>query len=117
MYQYVNDCFGCQWESLAIEGVESKTLYFDEKKNARTVETRMQPGATIPRHSHTHANETVYVLSGDFIEEGIEYGPGSYFVGKAGTIHGPHQTKNGCIVLTHWTGGPVDFVETNCTRK
>ena len=111
VYQYMNDCSACHWEKLAIDGVESKTLYFDELTNARTVETRLHPGATIPRHSHTHATETVYVLSGDFVEKGIEYGAGAYFVGKAGTAHGPHHSKNGCIVLTHWTGGPVDFVE------
>ena len=110
MYQFMSDCSGCQWESLAVEGVDSKVLYLDE--SAKTVETRMKPGAIIPRHSHTHANETVYVLSGDFIEEEVEYGPGSYFVGRAGTAHGPHHTNSGCIVLTHWTGGPVDFVIT-----
>ena len=110
MYQFMSNCLACEWASLAIDGVKSKVLYFDEATNAKTVETEMKPGAIIPQHSHTHANETVYVLSGDFIEEQTEYGPGSYFVGRAGTAHGPHRTKNGCVVLTHWTGGPVDFV-------
>ncbi|MDR3617134.1 MAG: cupin domain-containing protein [Candidatus Obscuribacterales bacterium] len=110
MYQYLSDCHHCQWEKLEIDGVESKTLYVDEQTNARTVETKLSPGAVIPRHSHTHAHETVYVLSGDFIEEGVKYGPGSYFVGKAGVSHGPHKSDNGCLVITHWTGGPIDFV-------
>jgi quercetin dioxygenase-like cupin family protein len=107
----MNSCLQCKWEKLAIKGVESKTLYFDEGTKARTVETKLAPGATIPRHCHTHANETVYVLSGDFIEEGTEYQAGSYFVAKAGTIHGPHHSRTGCVVLTHWTGGELDFIE------
>ncbi|HEY9773733.1 MAG TPA: cupin domain-containing protein [Planktothrix sp.] len=106
----MSDCSGCQWEKLAIEGVESKVIYLDDQTQTKTVQTRLSPGATIPRHSHTHAAETVYVLSGDFIEEGVSYGPGSYFVGNAKTAHGPHHSKTGCVVLTHWTGGPVDFV-------
>ena len=71
----------------------------------------MVPGAVIPRHFHSHADETVYVLEGDFIEEGTTYGDGAYFVGKSGIPHGPHETTTGCTVLTHWTGGIVDFVE------
>jgi hypothetical protein len=33
--------------------------------------------ASIPAHIHTRADETVFVVSGDFIEETVEYGPGS----------------------------------------
>ena len=40
-----------------------------------TVMTRLEPGATIPAHIHTKADETVFVVSGDFIEGGPEHGP------------------------------------------
>ncbi|MBS1991141.1 MAG: cupin domain-containing protein [Cyanobacteria bacterium SZAS LIN-3] len=110
MYDYLSDCVDCVWEKLSIDGVESKTIFESDGDHHKTVLTRLAPGATIPRHHHTHANETVYVLSGDFVEEGKAYGPGSYFVGKAGTSHGPHHSESGCVVLTHWTGGPMDFV-------
>ncbi len=111
MYQFKSDCQSCIWEQLAVQGIESKTIYFDEETNVKTVETRIAAGATIPRHFHTNANETVYVLSGDFIEDGETYGPGSYFAGKAGTAHGPHHSVGGCVVITHWIGGPVDFIQ------
>jgi quercetin dioxygenase-like cupin family protein len=111
VYQFMSDCKHCPWTDLAIQGVQSKVLYVDESSGQQTVVTKMAPGAVIPRHLHSHADETVYVLEGDFIEEGTTYGDGAYFIGKSGIAHGPHKTKNGCTVLTHWTGGIVDFVE------
>ena len=33
--------------------------------------TRINPGAEIPAHYHTHADETVFVLEGHFIEDEI----------------------------------------------
>jgi hypothetical protein len=46
---------------------------------------------------------------GDFIEDGKKYGPGTYFVGAKGTEHGPHATKRGCKLLTHFSA-KLDFV-------
>lgn len=34
--------------------------------------------------------------------------PGSYFRGKAGTMHGPHSTIEGCTVLTNFSA-ELDF--------
>lgn len=51
-----------------------------------------RPGSTIPAHRHSLADETVYVLEGDFIEAGVGYGLGAFFAGKAGTPHGPHSS-------------------------
>lgn len=109
MYQFMDSCLACSWEALAIEGVECKTLYENQELGQKTVLTKLAPGATIPMHWHTNADETVYVIEGILLEEGTEYGAGSYFVGKAKTTHGPHHSKNGCTLLTHWSGGPVDF--------
>ena len=50
----------------------------------------------------------VFVLDGDFVEGGASYGPGSYFVGKTRTRHGPHSTVRGCTVLTHFSA-ELDF--------
>ena len=73
-----------------------------------TVVTRMEPGAVIPEHWHTTADETVYVLSGEFIEAGVAHGPGTLLVGKAKPSHGPHSTKDGCAVLTQFSA-TLDF--------
>jgi quercetin dioxygenase-like cupin family protein len=96
------------WTSLDLPGVSMKVLFKDDVSGAMTVVTRMEPGAIIPAHFHTQADETVYVLEGEFIEDGESHGPGWYFVGKAGTPHGPHTTHGGCRVLTHFSA-ELDF--------
>jgi quercetin dioxygenase-like cupin family protein len=96
------------WGDLEMLGVTMKVLHKDEATGAMAVLTRMEPGASIPAHWHTRADETVYVLDGDFVEDGESYGPGSYFQGKAGTAHGPHSTVEGCTVLTHFSAN-LDF--------
>ena len=61
---------------------------------------RMEPGSEIARHLHEHATETLYILDGDFIDEGTTtYLAGTELNGKPMTAHGPHTTKNGCSVL------------------
>ena len=93
---------------LEIPGVTMQPLHTDEASGAMTVLTHMAPGASIPEHWHTVADETVLVLKGDFIENGTSFGPGTFFVGKAGTSHGPHETRNGCTVITNFSA-PLDF--------
>ena len=88
------------WTPLDMPGVAMKVLHKDEATGAMAVLTRMDAGATIPAHFHTKADETVYVLEGDFVEDGQSHGPGSFFAGKAGVPHGPHSTVGGCVVLT-----------------
>jgi quercetin dioxygenase-like cupin family protein len=97
-----------EWTSLEIPGVSMKVLHKEETTGAMAVLTRIEAGAAIPRHFHTKADETVYVLAGDFVEDGVSYGPGAYFAGKAGIPHGPHQTVGGCTVLTHFSA-ELDF--------
>ena len=109
MYDLKLDTAGIEWTQLDFPGVSMKILRQDGRTGGMTVITRMQPGATIPAHSHTHADETVFVLEGDFVEDGVSHGPGSFFAGAAGTVHGPHGTRGGCILLTTFSG-PLDFV-------
>lgn len=96
------------WADLEMSGVSMKVLYKDEATGAMAVLTRMRPGAVIPAHWHTSADETVFVQQGDFVEDGESYGPGSYFRGRAKTPHGPHSTVGGCTVLTHFSA-ELDF--------
>ena len=63
----------------------------------------MKPGSTIPAHKHEGMAEALYVLEGDFINEGKQYLPGTSLHVKAGKQHGPHSTKKGCTVLVLWT--------------
>jgi quercetin dioxygenase-like cupin family protein len=96
------------WSPLEISGVTMRVLNKEADTGAMAVLTRIEAGASIPAHFHTHANETVYVIEGDFVEDGESYGPGSYFAGKAGVPHGPHGTVGGVTVLTHFSA-ELDF--------
>jgi len=63
----------------------------------------MKAGATIPAHLHNGMAEALYVVEGDFINEGKQYPAGTSLHFKAGKAHGPHGTKNGCLLLVLWT--------------
>ena len=97
------------WTPLDFPGVSMKVLFTDEATGAMAVITRMDAGAVIPAHYHTKADETVYVLEGDFVEDGESHGPGTFFAGKAGVPHGPHGSVGGCTVLTAFSA-TLDFV-------
>ena len=63
----------------------------------------MKPGSTIPAHIHEHIAEVLYIIDGDFINEGKQYPAGTSLHVKAGQVHGPHTTEKGCNVLVLWT--------------
>jgi anti-sigma factor ChrR (cupin superfamily) len=97
------------WTPLDFPGVSLRVLHADPDTGATSVLTRLAPGAVIPAHLHTKADETVYVLEGDFVEDGRSHDPGTFFAGKAGVPHGPHSTVGGCTVLTAFSAA-LDFV-------
>ena len=63
----------------------------------------LKPGAVIPAHLHKGMTEAMYVVEGDLTNEGKQYQPGTSLHFKAGNVHGPHTTKNGCKLLVLWT--------------
>ena len=63
----------------------------------------MAPGSVIPAHLHEGVAEVLYVLEGDFINEGKQHQPGTSLHVKAGKLHGPHSTEKGCKLLVLWT--------------
>ncbi len=95
---------------LGFPGVSMQLLTGDVQGNGLYAMTTMAPGSAIPAHSHSAADEFVYVVSGDFVEAGVSHGPATVFYGVAGTVHGPHTTKAGCVVLTHYSA-PLDFIQ------
>jgi anti-sigma factor ChrR (cupin superfamily) len=109
MYQTKTDTAAVAWSPLDFPGVSMKVLHQDPSTGGMVVMTRIAAGSSIPSHRHTHADETVFVVEGDFIEDGVSYGPGSFFVGKAGSAHGPHRSAGGCVVLTTFSA-TLDFV-------
>jgi quercetin dioxygenase-like cupin family protein len=67
------------------------------------VHITMKPGSVIPAHDHESLAEALYVMEGEFINEGKRYQPGTSLHFKAGNVHGPHGTKKGCTILVLWT--------------
>lgn len=96
------------WTPLEISGLSIKVLHQDDQSGALTMLLKMAAGSTFPEHSHSVADESAYIISGDLQEGAATYGPGGFFVAKQGVKHGPHRTKEGCVMLTHFTG-EVDF--------
>ena len=95
--------------SLDLPGVSVRVLHRGNAESGQVVITRMAPGAVIPEHWHSESDEWCFVLDGDFIEACVTYGPGTFFLGKAGKPHGPHTSLTGCTVLTHFSPGALDF--------
>ena len=63
----------------------------------------MKPGSVIPAHIHDGVAEVLYVVEGNFINEGKPYPAGTSLHVKAGKEHGPHSTETGCTLLVLWT--------------
>src|SRR5262245_23778659 len=63
----------------------------------------MKPSAVVPKHHHKGMAEALYVVEGDFTNEGKQYRAGTSLHFKAGNVHGPHTTKNGCRLLILWS--------------
>jgi len=108
MYEIKLNTSDLAW-SAENSGISMKVLHQDESSGAMTAMTRLAAGSSIPAHRHTQADQTVFVVEGDLIDDGVSYGPGSFFVVKAGSPHGPHGTSGGCVLLTTYSG-PPDFV-------
>jgi len=63
----------------------------------------MKPDAVVPAHSHKGMSEALYIVEGDLTNEGKQYQAGTSLHFKAGNVHGPHTSKNGCKLLILWT--------------
>ena len=113
MYETRTDTSALAWSPTGWAGVSMKMLQQVESSDGiiggMIGMMRMEAGSSIPAHSHTHADQAVFVIEGDLVEEGVTYGPGSLLVAKAGTPHGPHGTSGGCVLLSTYFGKP-DFI-------
>lgn len=60
---------------------------------------KLSPGASIQRHYHLKAVESVYVVEGELINNGEKLSAGSFLVHGPGVAHGPHATEKGCTLM------------------
>jgi anti-sigma factor ChrR (cupin superfamily) len=87
-------------------GIEIHLLYDSGPDGAAAAFLRYQPGARLPRHSHTGL-EHIFVLSGSQEDERGRYRAGSLVVNSPGSAHNVSSSE-GCIVLVLWER-PVRF--------
>ena len=93
-----------QWQPGPYEGVELMVLHKNETTGGVTVLRKFKQGVTVPAHIHPEANESVYVLSGEWDESGTVFTNGAFFFAPKGRPHGPHIARTEVISLTMFDG-------------
>jgi quercetin dioxygenase-like cupin family protein len=81
-------------------GVKATLVNVDGAKGLVTTIIHIAPGARIPAHYHNDGAEAHFVLEGDFINAGVSHGQGAFVTHPVGVVHGPHESKGGCKILT-----------------
>ena len=104
MFPYTTLAKEKEWQTGPYEGVELKVLRKDESTGGVTVLRKFHAGTTIPAHIHPDANETAYVLSGEWEESGTVYTEGTMFYAPRGEAHGPHVARTEVVSLTVFDG-------------
>src|SRR6188472_206053 len=70
MYETKTDTSALAWSPTGWPGVSMKMLQQVESTGGMIGMMRMEAGSSIPAHSHTHADQAVFVIEGDLVEEG-----------------------------------------------
>jgi quercetin dioxygenase-like cupin family protein len=108
MFPYVAFEKDRDWQPGPYPGVELLVLHKNEQTGGMTVLRKFHAGTTVPAHTHPLANESAYILSGEWEESGVTYTHGTLFFGPRGVRHGPHHAKTEVISLTTFDG-PLTF--------
>lgn len=104
MFPYVALKSDKHWQPGPYPGVELLILHKNEATGGVTVLRKFAAGTTVPAHIHPQANETAYILSGEWEESGVIYTSGTCFFAPKGELHGPHVAKTEVISLTIFDG-------------
>ena len=104
MFQYTALAKDKSFQPGPYPGVELLVLHKNESTGGVTVLRKFHAGVTVPAHTHPQANESVYVLSGEWEESGVVHGPGSFFFAPHGQQHGPHLARTEVLSLTVFDG-------------
>jgi quercetin dioxygenase-like cupin family protein len=104
MFQYTALAKDKKWQPGPYPGVELLILHKNESTGGVTVLRKFHGGVTIPAHTHPLANESVYIVSGEWEESGVTYSTGAFFFAPKGEQHGPHFAKTEVVSLTLFDG-------------
>ena len=100
MFPYIVLSKDRAWEAGPYAGVELLVLNKNQDTGGVTVLRKFAAGMTVPAHVHPDANESVYILSGEWEESGVVYTSGTFFHAPKGKPHGPHVARTEVISLT-----------------
>jgi len=92
------------WQPGPYAGVELLILHRNAETGGVTVLRKFKAGVTVPAHTHPEANESAFVLSGEWEESGVTYTAGTFFFAPRGERHGPHVARTEVISLTVFDG-------------
>jgi quercetin dioxygenase-like cupin family protein len=104
MFQYISLARDKKWQPGPYPGVELLILHKSEETGGLTVLRKFHAGTTVAAHIHPQANESAYVLSGEWEEEGVVYTTGAFLFAPRGELHGPHLARTEVISLTVFDG-------------
>ena len=104
MFPHVALAENVPWQPGPYPGVELSVLHRHPETGGVTVLRKFHAGVTVPAHTHPLANETVYVLKGEWVEDDVAYGPGTCFFAPKGVRHGPHVARGDVISFTVFDG-------------
>jgi quercetin dioxygenase-like cupin family protein len=91
------------WEHDA-HGFDVKVLWRDQTSGEKTVLRRYPAGLVIAAHSHPHATEIKFILSGRWEVGGQLYDAGDLLVFPRGELQGPHHIVHEVLALTTFDG-------------
>ncbi len=94
------DVLNMPWKPSKFPGVSVKILYQDEN-GMLTVLSKMEPGSTIPLHTHTEIEQT-YILEGSLDDEQGSATAGNFVWRPGGNTHIAHA-PNGCLSISFFT--------------
>ncbi|MBC8003102.1 MAG: cupin domain-containing protein [Opitutaceae bacterium] len=104
MFPYIALASEKSWQPGPYEGVELLPLHKNPVTGGVTVLRKFKAGITVPAHIHPLANESVYIISGDWEESGTTYSTGAFLFAPKGERHGPHHAKTEVISVTMFDG-------------
>lgn len=81
-----------------LPGIFVKTLRLDAEAGTQTTLWRIEAGASIPAHSHSHEEECL-VLSGTILHDGVAYHAGDFLLASPGDKHQAFQCPDGALLL------------------
>jgi quercetin dioxygenase-like cupin family protein len=110
MFPYIASAAEKSWQPGPYPGVDLMVLHENVSTGGVAVLRRFEAGVTVPAHVHPLANESVFILSGEWEESGVVYSTGSFFFAARGQPHGPHLARTEVISLTIFDG-PLTVVD------